>query len=80
MAVRANTGQSPNYVSMLGERLIRLTSIKPAMGCDAGSTLNRYRVGRPTFCVRGTSYRCVVILWKEKVYTMKIYLTPWFFQ
>ena len=57
MAVRANTGQSHNSVSMLGQRRIRLTGIKPAIGCDAGSTLNRYWVGRPTLCVPGTSYR-----------------------
>ena len=53
----ANTGQSPNSVPMLGQRRIRLSSIEPAMGCDAGPTLNRYLVGRPTLCVRGTSYR-----------------------
>ena len=51
MAVRANTGQLPDSVSMLGQRRIRLTSNKPAMGCDAGPTLNRYWVGRPTLCV-----------------------------
>ena len=56
MAVRANTGQSPNSVSMLGQRRIRLTSIEPAMGCDAGPALNRYWVVRPTLCVPGTSY------------------------
>ena len=42
MAVRANTGQSPNSVSMLGQRGIRLTGIEPAMGCDAGPAMNRY--------------------------------------
>ena len=47
-SVRANTGQSPNSVSMLGQRRIRLTCIEPAMGCDAGPTLNRYWVG--TLC------------------------------
>ena len=26
--------------------------IEPAMGCDAGPTLNPYWVGRPTSCVR----------------------------
>ena len=56
MAVRANTGQSPSYVSMLGKRQILLTGIKPAMACDAGQTLNRYWVGRPALCVPGTSY------------------------
>ena len=29
------------------------------MGCDAGPTLNRYSVGRPTLCVPGTSHRRV---------------------
>ena len=53
------TGQSPNYVSMLGQRRIRLTGIEPAAGCDAGLTFNRYWVGRPTLCVPGTSYRRV---------------------
>ena len=32
MAVRANTGQSPDSVSTLGQRRIRLTGIEPAMG------------------------------------------------
>ena len=54
-----NTGQSPNSVSMLGQRRIRLTSIETAMGYDAGPTLNRYWVGRPAMCVRGTWYRRV---------------------
>ena len=30
-----------------------------AMGYNAGPTLNRYWVGRPTMCVPGTSYRSV---------------------
>ena len=55
MAVRANTGQSLYPVSMLGQRRIRLTCIEPAMGCDAGPTLNQYWVGRPRLCVPGTS-------------------------
>ena len=59
MAVRANTGQSPNSVSMLGQCLIRLTGTKPAMGSGAGPTSNRYWVGRPTLCVPGTSHRRV---------------------
>ena len=41
MTVRANTGQSPYSVSILGQRRIRSTGIKLAMGCDAGPTLNR---------------------------------------
>ena len=40
---------------MLGQRRIRLTGIKPAMGCDAGPTLKRYWVSRPKLCVPGTS-------------------------
>ena len=55
MAVMANTGQSPNSVLMLGQDQIRLTGIEPTMGCDAGSTLNRYLVGGPTLCVPGTA-------------------------
>ena len=50
MAVRANTEQSLNSVSMLGQRQIRLTSIKPVIGCDAGPPLNQYWVGRPIVC------------------------------
>ena len=42
MAVRANTGQLLNSVSMLGQRRVRLNSIEPAMCCDAGPTLNAY--------------------------------------
>ena len=33
---------------MLGQRQIRLTGIEPALGCDAGPTLNRNLVGSPT--------------------------------
>ena len=50
IAVRAHPGQSPNSVSMLGQRRIRLTGIETAMSCNAGPTLNRYLVGRPTLC------------------------------
>ena len=59
MAVRANTGQSHDSVSMLGWRRIRFTGIETAMGCNAGPALNRYWVGRPTLCVPGTSYKRV---------------------
>ena len=59
MAVRASTGQSPNSVSKLGQRRIRLTGIETAMGCHAAPTSNRYWVGRSTLCVRDTSYRRV---------------------
>ena len=54
---QANAGQSPNSVSMLDQRRIRLTDIKPAMGCDAGPTLSRYWVGQPTLCVPGIVHR-----------------------
>ena len=37
----------------------RLTGIEPAMGYDAGPTLNRHLVGRPTSSVRGTSYASI---------------------
>ena len=40
MAVRANTGQSPNPVLMVGQRQIRFTGIKPAIGCNSGPTFN----------------------------------------
>ena len=59
MVVRANTGKSPDSVSMLGQVRIRLTGIEPAMGCKDGLTLNRYWVGRPKLCVSGTSHRRV---------------------
>ena len=45
-----------------GDRLVlsqlrrRLTDIETAMGCNAGPTVNRNLVGRPTSSVRGTSY------------------------
>ena len=32
MAVRANTGQSPNFVSMLGQRRRLLVNIETALG------------------------------------------------
>ena len=38
-----------------GQRCRRLTDTEPAMGCNAGPTLNRNWVGRPTWRVRGTS-------------------------
>ena len=37
------------------ERSRQLTGIEPVMGCDAGQTLNRNWVCRPTSSVRGTS-------------------------
>ena len=43
----------------LGQRFRRLTGIEPAMGCNAGPTLNRNLVGRPTSSVRGTSYASI---------------------
>ena len=40
---------------VLGQRRRRLTGNKPAMGYDAGPTLNMNWVGMPTSCVQGTS-------------------------
>ena len=40
---------------VLSQRSRRLTGIEPAMGCNAGPTLNRNLVGRPASCVSGTS-------------------------
>ena len=40
--------------SSLGHHRRQFVGIEPAMGCDAGPTLNRNWVGRPTSCVRGT--------------------------
>ena len=34
-----------------------MTGIEPAMGCDAGLTLNGYWVGRPTLCVAYQEHR-----------------------
>ena len=39
---------------VLGQRRRRLTGIEPAMGSNAGPTLNRNLVGRPTSSVPGT--------------------------
>ena len=38
----------PSVVLVAGQHRRRLTVIEPAMGCDAGPTLNRNWVGRPT--------------------------------
>ena len=40
---------------VLGQRRRRLTGIEPAMGCNAGPTLSRNLVGRPTSSVSVTS-------------------------
>ena len=40
---------------VFGQRRIRLTGIEPAMSCNAGPTLNRNLVGRPSSSVSGTS-------------------------
>ena len=40
---------------VLGQRRRRLNVIEPAMGCNAGPTLNQNLVGRPTSSVPGTS-------------------------
>ena len=45
----------PSDGLVLGQCRRRLNGIEPAMGCDAGPTLNRNFVGRPTSSVRGTS-------------------------
>ena len=47
--------QYTGYRLELGRRRRRLTGIEPAMGCNAGPTLNRNLVGAPTSSVRGTS-------------------------
>ena len=44
---------------LMGQRGSRLTAINPTMGCDAGPTLNRNLVGRPTSFVRGTSWASI---------------------
>ena len=44
----------PSDGLLLGQHRRRLTSIDPAMGCDAGPALNRNLVGRPTSSARGT--------------------------
>ena len=45
----------PSDGLVLGQYRRLLSGIEPAMGCDAGSTLNRDLVGRPTSFVQGTS-------------------------
>ena len=45
----------PSDGLVLAQRRRQLTGIEPEMGCDAGPTLNRNLVGRPTSSVRGTS-------------------------
>ena len=42
----------PSTGLVLGQHRGQLTSIEPEMGCDAGLTLNRNWVGRPSLCVR----------------------------
>ena len=44
---------NPWSMVLMGQRRRRLTGIEPAIGCNAGPTLNRL-VGRPTYFVRGT--------------------------
>ena len=57
--VFAQSIQQPSDRLVLGQRFRRLTGIEPAMGCNAGPTLNRNLVGRPTSSVRGTSYASI---------------------
>ena len=45
--------------SVLRQRGTRLTGNEPAMGCDAGPTLNRNLVGRPTSSVEGKSWASI---------------------
>ena len=45
----------PNDGLVLGQRRRRLTGIEPAMGYDAGPTLNWHLMGRLSSYVRGTS-------------------------
>ena len=40
---------------VLGQRRRRLTGIEPSMGCNAGPTMYRNLVGKPTSSVSGTS-------------------------
>ena len=49
------TADRPSDGLVLGQRRRQLTGIEPAMGCDAGPSLNWNLVGRPTSSVRGTS-------------------------
>ena len=44
----------PGDKLVLRQRRTRFTGIEPAMGCNAGPTLNRKLVGKPTFPVSGT--------------------------
>ena len=44
---------------VLGQRFRLLPGIDPAMGCNAGPTLNWNLVGRPTFSVWGTSWASI---------------------
>ena len=44
-AVPRKVYSGPSVGVVLGQRRRRLTGIEPAMGCDAGPTLNRNRVG-----------------------------------
>ena len=53
--VLAQIYSRPSVGLVWGQPRGRLTGIEPAMGCDAGPTLNQYWMGRPTSCVRGTS-------------------------
>ena len=50
----------PSDRSVLGLRRRRLTGIEPAMGCNAGPTLSRNLVGRPTASVPGRHRRQVL--------------------
>ena len=82
MSFRANSGQSPNSVSMLGLRQIRLTGIERAMGCDAVPTSSRYwEVG--LYCVyqvhRIDAYIDLSTVVVEGI-GLHVDDIPWFFQ
>ena len=53
----------PGNILVLGQRHRQLTDIEPAMGCNAGPTLNRGLVGRPTSSVR--SWRHLLSPWYD---------------
>ena len=57
----------PGVGLVLGQRRRRLTSIEPAMSCDAGPTLNWNWVGRSTSYVRAKRVFSMYPLWYEYI-------------
>ena len=57
----------PSVGLVLGQRRRRLTSIEPAMSCDAGPTLNWNWVGRSTSYVRAKRVFSMYPLWYEYI-------------